>query len=362
MHDCFISYSHKDSPVATAIQNLLEQQGLRCWIDFRDAVPGKDYAASIVQAIRACKVFILVLSRDSAVSTHVLNEINSAANSGKTILPFKIDDEQLGDSMQYYLGATHWLDALTPPLEAHILALAETIKTITAAEVSRPQPTAVPAPKEAFGSCRCLKYEDLLELGYTASSIALQLVENDYINCNGISHENEGTAQQWETYLQNNTETFRYLLDGENKIVGNWSIVALTADSFAAAVEGQLLESSLDIDKTEMLCFPGDYYGYLLAVSLLPGHRSMKNYNLLVDSFLQQLEEYAENGIFFKSWCMNVFGKEVEALIRGLGFTHVADNKVHGKIYTCSFSPLPQLPIFQKYEQLTDAYKNHFSE
>jgi adenylate cyclase len=35
--------------------------------------------------------------------------------------------------MEYFLGAIHWLDALTPPLETHLQKLAETIKALLAA-------------------------------------------------------------------------------------------------------------------------------------------------------------------------------------------------------------------------------------
>ena len=130
MPACFISYSHKDAQIAIAIQNILEQNGIKCWIDFRDAIPGADYASSIVHAIKESDVFILVLSQNSNNSTHVLNEINSAANAGITIIPFKVDDSELNESMEYYLGRTHWMDALTPPLENHINQLISRINCI----------------------------------------------------------------------------------------------------------------------------------------------------------------------------------------------------------------------------------------
>lgn len=361
MHDCFISYSHQDAQIAVAIQSLLEQNGIRCWIDFRDAIPGTDYAGSIVRAIRSASFFILVLSQNSSNSPHVLNEINSAVNAGVTILPLKVDKSELNDSMEYYLGKTHWMDALTPPLEEHIRKLVTTIRSHKSAAHPQSSQAATSDPSAAEkpsypSQCRMLKYEALLALGYTATSISLQLVENDYIICNGIGAENEGTAQQWEGYLQDNSETFQYMVNGDNQIVGDWSIVALTEEAFGLAMQGQLLEADIDIDKTEMICFPGIYHGYVLTFSILPEYRNMKNYNLLIESFLAQLEEYAENGIFFKKWCINVFSKEVEALVKQLGFKYVTNNKVFGKIYSCDFMPMPQLPIYKKHTALVQRY------
>lgn len=359
MHDCFISYSHKDSQIATAVQSILEQNGIRCWIDFRDATPGNDYAGSIVRAIKSSVAFVLILSQNSTSSIHVLNEINSAVNSGVTILPFKVDKSELNDSFEYYLGRTHWLDALTPPLEEHILKLADTIN-LNIGKKSSPNLYKSENVKKISqcSDCRMLKYQDLLSLGYTSETIALQLVENDYINCNGIGMENEGTAQQWEEYLQDNSETFQYLVNSDDKIVGDWSIVALNEETFDSAKKGELLEAEIDIDKTEMICFPGMYRGYVLTFSILPEYRNMKNYNILIESFLAQLEEYAENGIFFKEWCMNVFSKDVESLVKQLGFKYITNNKVLGKIYYCSFLPLPKLPVYQKRPALVERYEN----
>lgn len=358
MHDCFISYSHKDEKTAIAIQNILEKNYIRCWIDFRDAMPGEDYAGSIVRAIKASRYFILVLSENSATSSHVLREINSAVNAGITIIPFKIDDSEINDSIEYYVGKTHWLDALTPPMEQHINELVARLRpSIVQDHGDRKENKGAPGAKQ-HRTCRMAKYEDLLELGYTSTTISLQLVENDYINCNGIGAENEGTAQQWEEYLQNSSETFQYLLNDRNKIVGDWSIVALNEETFESAMQGQLLEAELDINKTELICFPGLYYGYILTFSLLPQYRNMENYNLIIESFLEQLTEYAENGIFFSKWCINVFGKEVEALVKQLGFRYITDNKVLGKIYACDFMPLPRKPIYAKHTKLVEYYEN----
>ena len=67
-----------------------------------------------------------------------------------------------------------------------------------------------------------------------------------------------------------------------NKIVGDWSIVALNKETFNMAKNGELLEADIDIDKTEMICFPGIYHGYILTCSILPEYRNMKNYNILL--------------------------------------------------------------------------------
>lgn len=68
----------------------LEGAGISCWYAPRNV--GPNYAQSIVEAIRGCRVFLLVLNEGSNVSAHVLNEINCAfdrfkAHEDITLLP-----------------------------------------------------------------------------------------------------------------------------------------------------------------------------------------------------------------------------------------------------------------------------------
>lgn len=372
MHDVFISYSSKDKLVVEAIVNILEGERIKCWIAYRDALAGVEYAASIVRAIKQCKVCVLVLSADSNASKHVLSEVNSVVNYGKPIVPFRIEEFMLQESMEYYLGRTHWLDAITAPLEQHIYKLVESVKrNIEPTETAPLEKTVISQQAETVAAAggagrdlfdlKMVKYEDLVKLGYNADKIAIQLVENDYITCSGIDEDNEGTAQQWATFVRNSTETFQYLINGEDKIVGDWSIVALSKDMFADAMQGRLLEKDISYDNTEMISFPDVYYGYVLAISLLPDYRNIKNYMKIIESLFTQIESYAEDGIFFKHWCMNVFSPEIEALIKKLGFTYVCDNIVFGKIYALEFMPLPEISILKKFPRIKELYDAELS-
>lgn len=119
-HDVFISYSHKDKNVADAICARLEGDGIRCWYAPRDIAPGSDWAASIIDAIAAAKVMVLVFTDFSNASSQVLREVGNAVSNGLTIIPFKLTETLPSGSMQYYLGVVHWLDALNEPLDKSI--------------------------------------------------------------------------------------------------------------------------------------------------------------------------------------------------------------------------------------------------
>jgi hypothetical protein len=144
----FLSYSSKDKLIADAICSRLENQGIRCWIAPRDVNPGADYSNQIADALESATTMVMVFSSDSNNSRHVKSEIDRAFSLGKIIIPFRVENVELDKGLAYYLAKTHWLDAVTRPLEQHIDRLATTIRQISgteAPEVSmRPPPPAAP--------------------------------------------------------------------------------------------------------------------------------------------------------------------------------------------------------------------------
>lgn len=130
VHDVFISYSAKNKAVADAITAKLENMKIRTWIAPRDILPGEDWGESIINAIEKSKIFIIILTKDSNQSKQVIREVERAVSMGIPIIPFRVEDVELSKSLQYFLSTTHWLDALTPPLEQHIDKLADIVHVL----------------------------------------------------------------------------------------------------------------------------------------------------------------------------------------------------------------------------------------
>ena len=132
--DVFLSYEHNMKSVVDHICSVLEIEGIRCWYAPRD-VSG-DYATSIVNAIDEASIFVVVLNNAASKSVHVLNEVEIAykriieKEGDLTILPFKLDGEDLSKAMEYYIKRLHWIDASTQGIENAILELKTKILTI----------------------------------------------------------------------------------------------------------------------------------------------------------------------------------------------------------------------------------------
>jgi TolB-like protein/Tfp pilus assembly protein PilF len=114
----FISYASADKAAADSIVAALEGAGIGCWIAPRDVVPGVFYADAIVQAINAARILIVVLTFNSADSQHVLREVERASSKNRPLVAFRLHPTPLPTGLEYFLSASHWLDASSSTLSA----------------------------------------------------------------------------------------------------------------------------------------------------------------------------------------------------------------------------------------------------
>ncbi|WP_448811310.1 toll/interleukin-1 receptor domain-containing protein [Agromyces bauzanensis] len=136
-HEVFICHASEDKPIADGVCAVLEQERIPCWIAPRDILPADDYGKAIVEAITSSRLVVLVFSASANASPHIRRELELAVSHGIPILPFRVEDTIPSESLQYYLGGIHWLDALTPPLEEHLHHLAGTVRVL----LDRDEPT-----------------------------------------------------------------------------------------------------------------------------------------------------------------------------------------------------------------------------
>ena len=85
--DIFISYSRRDQEFVTRLAHDLNTQVAGVWFDQSTIQLGQKWHDEIMDGIRECKAFILVLSPDAAESKYVREEVNKALELGKTIFP-----------------------------------------------------------------------------------------------------------------------------------------------------------------------------------------------------------------------------------------------------------------------------------
>lgn len=101
--DVFISYKAEEFDDANWVKCTLENNGISCWMAPASIPGGSSYASEIPQAIRSCKVFVLLLSEKSQQSKWVPRELDQAINENKIVMPFMLENCALKDDFNFYL-------------------------------------------------------------------------------------------------------------------------------------------------------------------------------------------------------------------------------------------------------------------
>src|SRR5262249_61965408 len=92
MSTVFVSYTRRSGDVVKTLVSDLEALGHTVWFD-QDLSGGHAWWSQILQKIRECEVFALVLDAESLDSTACQRESSYAADLGKRILPILVSRE-----------------------------------------------------------------------------------------------------------------------------------------------------------------------------------------------------------------------------------------------------------------------------
>ena len=119
-YDVFISHCAGDRAIAEAACDAIERAGHLCWIALRDAGAGEAAGDPGFTAISRSKIFLLILSAESAGSIQVAREAERARKAGLAIIPLRIEPVEPGDQLHYHIADAVPLEAVAPPLSGHL--------------------------------------------------------------------------------------------------------------------------------------------------------------------------------------------------------------------------------------------------
>jgi TIR domain len=87
----FLSYSRSDEAFALKLAKDLRSQGVAMWVDQLDIRPSEHWDRAIERAVTSCRGIVVIVSPRSVASDNVADEISYAIDSGKSVLPVKIE-------------------------------------------------------------------------------------------------------------------------------------------------------------------------------------------------------------------------------------------------------------------------------
>ena len=134
MADVFIGYASEDEKIARMLSDALEDTGLSAWYAGRDMEPGDFIPISIAEAIKQCRVFVVILSKFSVCSEYLLSELQYAFKAryeGAGIIfffPLVVQWEGKSVLSERLVKENLWFDATVPPLRERLREFAQFIR------------------------------------------------------------------------------------------------------------------------------------------------------------------------------------------------------------------------------------------
>lgn len=110
MAKVFISYARKDKDEVYPIVDMLEKNGIDCWIDKDGIESGDEFKKVIITAINECNAFIYMLSDNAVESEWVGKEYGHAKRKEKRIIPVFLKGATQNDEIMFDWDQIDYVD------------------------------------------------------------------------------------------------------------------------------------------------------------------------------------------------------------------------------------------------------------
>ena len=136
----FISHASPDKEKAERLCQLLENQGIACWIAPRDIAPGANYGESIIRALENTPTTLLLLSAHANASGFVAKEVERATSKGKRVIPVLLENVRPAPALELHISSAQWVEAWRTSLDQVAVQLTAAFRIKPAAAGSDSQP------------------------------------------------------------------------------------------------------------------------------------------------------------------------------------------------------------------------------
>ncbi|HNB52365.1 MAG TPA: TIR domain-containing protein, partial [Anaerolineales bacterium] len=105
----FISYSRRDKAFVQKLHEAIRARGLDVWVDWENIPLTADWWAEIQRGIENADAFAFVISPDSLKSRVCGDEVQTAINANKRLIPILFREAEKDDHIPPAIAATNWV-------------------------------------------------------------------------------------------------------------------------------------------------------------------------------------------------------------------------------------------------------------
>lgn len=356
----FISYSTKNENLALNIYNECKSLDIDVWFAPKSIKIGESYTSTINKAIKNSNFFILILSKQSMESYHVLKELGLAVKNKKKILPIKIDYSDINEDFEYLLENIQWhilLETDDKDFQYEIRNFLNLLILNNKLYISSSNNSNTIKQKEMFN----------LVLGNIDEDIERYLVEAIAIDSQYYSEELSGQFDICLDWYQEDNSIYIFVTNEKNMVVGYINSMLVDKETFNAILNGDFIDMNISSDSIIQACIPNIYKMYFCSIAIDKNYRKYKNtiFKLLYNGFFKKLLILAKDGCFIEEIVADAVTPDGKNLAESFSLHEISSSTHNSRIYYSKLLP----PKFKFYEGVTkevftqykDYYENYLN-
>lgn len=350
----FLSYSSLNIKEATYIYTLLEKSGIDVWFAPKSIEEGADYGESIINAIENSDALILLLSKHSNASDHVLTEVDTAYKNKKPIFPLRLDNIQPTKKLEYRISLKQWVD-LFEDFNTNISKFIQSIQKKLNSEnplshqISKKEDINEVLVKQAYS------------LVTSPNDIERYLSEAILIDKQYYKEELSGVLETCMEWYEANNEIYSFIIDSNDKVVAYFNAMLIDEDLFQIIKEGKFLDNEISSNDIVQPFIPGVYKLYFCSVAIdqQHNHHKMEIFSLLYRGFFNKLLQWAEQDFYIEEIIADAVTQDGKNIAQSFGLSKLGVTSHTSTLYYAKMLP-PNFKGTKEAQALFKKYKEYY--
>lgn len=354
--DIFISYSSKDQPIVEKLTQFLENNGLSCFVAYRDIPKGVVWAAIITEAIECCKMMIVVFSDNYNFSNHVDREIEICCDEKKPIITYKITNSTFIGAKKYFLSNINWIDA-SDNIESTYPTLLQAVSEIIGFKTAVSQSSEIQNNIENhLPEVDAVQEHFVCHIGRKVSATmiyqAIKIDEAVY----GI--EFQGIYEMCIKWWKRNPDIYVMIEDADtHTIVGYINAMPLEDEFYERIRSGEVIDTTIPTDAICTYDFPDIYKLYFSSIAIHPDYHNTSAFKCLYDAFLLHMLKLYDREIYFSMIEADAVSTVGKKMCKWIGLSKLYGSKHGSDIYEGQLIPPTIKTTTEMSKRLVEKYK-----
>lgn len=149
--EVFISYARREFHLVKPVTDQLAELGITLWLDLESIKGAENFAESIRDGIKHCRIVIVMCTGAALGSRNVQQEIKLAWKYERPCLPLLLESVNFPKQIEYFLEGFQWIDVVNQPTVDWLSRIVDSLTTAGVTMIPSVRPLVPAGPSVVDG-------------------------------------------------------------------------------------------------------------------------------------------------------------------------------------------------------------------